>query len=187
LELADALDLVIKTEYRAIKKRGFFSFLRNKHHRPDRESLEVCLFLDNAFYLLEHKERILSDSRMFLCNVHIQGTMGRTFPTLGSYIEWWLNYPQSVITDSKGRKSLVYQLFGSILSGRNRSQAIREDGKCKTVVVPSLSEYSSTLSLITERYRNARRTYQAYKIQQVLAILREEDNGNRNYVRTIER
>ena len=47
------------------------------------------LFIDNAFYLLAHSERILNESRMFLCPVAIQnglaytGTSGFHGPTGG--------------------------------------------------------------------------------------------------------
>ena len=56
---------------------------------------EECeLFVRNAFYLCAHRERIMSDSRMFLCPVAVRnglaytGTAGFTRPTLGVYLEW---------------------------------------------------------------------------------------------------
>ncbi len=66
------------------------------------------LFVSNAFYLLAHKERILSDSRMFLCPVAIQngiaytGTSGFRKPTLGVYLEWWGLVKEAMRTDKKG-------------------------------------------------------------------------------------
>ena len=46
---------------------------RPKPEPPKREEVEAQkeLFVDNAFYLLAHKERIMSDSRMFLCPVAV--------------------------------------------------------------------------------------------------------------------
>ena len=56
----------------------------DKEREADKER-----FIKNAFFLLAHKERILTDSRMFLCPVpitsgmSISGTSGFENPTLG--------------------------------------------------------------------------------------------------------
>ena len=62
--------------------------------RSDEErEKEVKLFLNNAFLFLKNKDRIMSDSRMFLCPVPIQnelaytGTSGFHHPALGVYLE----------------------------------------------------------------------------------------------------
>ena len=111
------------------------------------------LFISNAFYLLAHKERILSDSRMFLCPVAIQngiaytGTSGFRKPTLGVYLEWWGLVKEAMRTDKKGCRSLVYQLAGSPLSGRNCCSAVREDGKTETVSLPLGPVYATQPTL----------------------------------------
>ena len=53
---------------------------------------EMELFLKNAFRFLANKERIMTDSRMFLCPIPVQsgmtisGTSGFMNPTLGVYL-----------------------------------------------------------------------------------------------------
>ena len=145
------------------------------------------LFLKNAFYLLAHRERILSDSRMFLCPVPIQsalayvGTTGLHNPTLGIYLEWWLQADCAMQTDKKGRRSLVYHLAGSPLSGSNRSSMVYEDGKKELVCLPSFISHWSPFMSINRRYTEAKQLYQAYTLPEVLAILHKEDNGKTDF------
>ena len=78
------------------------------------------LFISNAFTFWENRELILSDSRMFLCqvgdmghNLSITGSSGFENPTLGVYIEWWLSVPGTMLINAEGRQSLVYMIAGS--------------------------------------------------------------------------
>lgn len=138
------------------------------------------LFINNAFYLLAHKERILSDSRMFLCPIAVQsglaytGTSGFRNPTLGVYIEWWLNCHGAMRIDKKGRKSLVYRLAGSPLSGANKCSEVLEDGKTNTVTLFSFRDHWGPFININTRYTDAKTKYQAYSLQQVLDVLHGE-------------
>lgn len=150
------------------------------------------LFIKNAFHLLAHKERILSDSRMFLCPVAIQsglaytGISGFRRPTLGVYLEWWTFVEGAMRTDDKGRRSLVYHLSGSPLSGSNRCGVVREDGETETVTLLPFNKHWGPFVNINRRYSEAKQLYQAYTLQEVLDILDEEEDGNVDYARNIE-
>ena len=150
------------------------------------------LFINNAFYLLAHKERIMSDSRMFLCPVAVQsgiaytGTSGFKRPTLGIYLEWWALAPNAMQTDKKGRKLLVYQIAGSPLSGANHCGAIRDDGKREIVTLLSFGSHWGPFTHINHRYNEAKYMYQAYTLQDVLDILHKEDKGDTDYAHGIE-
>ncbi len=143
------------------------------------------LFISNAFYLLAHKERILSDSRMFLCPVAIlngiayTGTSGFRKPTLGVYLEWWGQVKEAMRTDKNGCRSLVYQLAGSPLSGRNCCGAVREDGKTETVSLSSFNRHWGPFMHLNQRYTEAKQLYQAYTLQEVLDILHQEDDNSK--------
>ena len=145
------------------------------------------LFTDNAFYLLAHSKRILSDSRMFLCPVAIQnglaytGTSGFHGPTLGIYIEWWQLAKDAMLTDKKGRRSLVYHLAGSPLSGMNKCCAIREDGQQEIVSLSSFGAHWGPFMKLNQRYTEAKQLYQSYTLQQVLDQLHQEDNGQTDF------
>ena len=150
------------------------------------------LFIDNAFYLLAHKERILSDSRMFLCPVAIQnglaytGTSGFHGPTLGVYIEWWQQAKDAIHTDKKGHRSLVYHLAGSPLSGMNKCCAIREDGQQEIVSLSSFGAHWGPFMKLNQRYTEAKQLYQSYTLQQVLDQLHQEDNGQTDFAPIID-
>ena len=143
------------------------------------------LFISNAFYLLAHKERILCDSRMFLCPVAIQngiaytGTSGFRNPTLGVYLEWWGLVEEAMRTDKNGCRSLVYQLAGSPLSGCNSCVAIREDGRSEAVSLSSFGRHWSPFMHLNQRYTEAKQLYQAYTLQEVLDILHLEDDNSK--------
>ena len=167
---------------------------RPKPEPPKPEEVEAKkeLFVDNAFYLLAHKERIMSDSRMFLCPVAVQsglaytGTSGFTRPTLGVYLEWWSAVPNAMQVDKEGHKLLVYRLAGSPLSGSNRCAAIRDDGKREIVTLIPFGGHFRPFTLINCRYNEAKYMYQAYTLQNVLDILSAEDEGNTDFALKVE-
>ena len=146
--------------------------------------------LQNQFHLVpnirivlkaEHRERILSDSRMFLCPIPIQngiaytGTSGFRRPTLGVYIEWLLNCPNaSMWNEGNGEKWIVYHLSGSPLSGCNRCGMVNQQGETKVEEVSCFSSLWPKFQKINCRYDEAKVKYQAYNIREVLAIFEKE-------------
>jgi hypothetical protein len=145
------------------------------------------LFVDNAFYLLAHMDRIMNDSRMFLTPVAARnglaytGTSGFKRPTLGVYLEWWQTSDDAMRIDNEGCRSLVYSLAGSPLSGMNRCSTVREDGNIETVTLSSFGRHCGSFIKINTRYTEAKVRYQAYTLQEVLDILHREDNGKLDY------
>ena len=137
------------------------------------------LFIENAFFFYEHREQILSDSRMFLSPVAVEsglaytGKSGFCNPTLGVYIEWWMNCKGALRVGDDGVRSLVYYLAGSPLSGVNGCSAIREDGKSEKVKLTPFSEYWRPFIQINTRYDNAKSYYRAYTLQQVIDLLKK--------------
>ena len=178
---SDSLELDTTGQYLTIGRRKPIPV--PKHSTTFEEQRQ--LFIGNAFYLLAHKERILSDSRMFLCPVAIQsgiaytGTSGFRKPTLGVYLEWWGLVEEAMRTDKKGRRSLVYQLAGSPLSGRNSCGAVREDGRTEAVSLSSFSRHWGPFMHLNQRYTEAKQLYQAYTLQEVLDILHQEDDNSK--------
>ena len=139
------------------------------------------LFINNAHFLWAHKDRILSDSRMYLCplgdmghNLSITGSGGFENPTLGVYIEWWLSVPETMLLSAEGRQSLVYMIAGSPLSGQNHCSAVAEDGSSHTVSLSPFGDYWRPFMSINRRHAEAKRQYQSYSLPEVLDILRRE-------------
>ncbi len=171
---------------------GTYLSVGNKPCKPQPNSTEEKerqkkLFTDNAFYLLAHSERIMRDSRMFLTPVAIQnglaytGTSGFHAPTLGIYLEWWNECPIALRTDEDGNRSLLYHLAGSPLSGANHCAEVYEDGKVVPVQVSSFISHWQPFTTINTRYDEAKHIYQAYTLEQVLAILHTEDGKGWDY------
>ena len=146
----------------------------------EQKKKEESLFLHNAFLFLQHRDRIMSDSRMFLCPVPIQngmaytGTSGFHHPTLGVYLEWWLNCESALICDENGMKKLVYQIAGSPLSGRNNCGVVDENGKTETESIYPFSSLWPNFIRVNSRYDEAKSQYQAYTLKQVIEILGKE-------------
>ena len=138
------------------------------------------LFWDNAFRFLQYRNRIMSDSRMFLCPVPIQsgiaytGTSGFQRPTLGVYLEWWLNCENAMICDEKGMKKLVYQVAGSPLSGRNSCGVVDENGKTESESIHPFSSLWPNFMRINSRYDEAKSLYRAYTLKEVVDTLEKE-------------
>lgn len=145
------------------------------------------LFTDNAFYLLAHQERIMRDSRMFLAPVAVQnglaytGTSGFNAPTLGIYLEWWNECSMALRVDKENRRSLVFHLAGSPLSGANHCAEVYEDGRTESVQVSSFISHWRPFAAINTRYDEAKHMYQAYTLEQVLDILHAEDDERWDY------
>ena len=149
--------------------------------KTDEENAEGrTLFCDNAFRFLQHRNKIMSDSRMFLCPVPIQsgiaytGTSGFHRPILGIYMEWWLNCESAVICDGIGTNKLVYQIASSPLSGRNSCGVVDENGKTESESIQPFSSLWPSFMRINSRYDEAKSLYQAYTLKEVVDILEGE-------------
>ena len=157
----------------------------------ERKEEDKVRFIKNAFFFLAHKERILTDSRMFLCPVPIMGilaisgTSESNYPTLGIYLQWWETCADAMRTNKKGRRSLVYYMAGSPLSGRNHSAEVYENGETKIVQLCPFIDHWSPFAHINKMYKNTKQKYQAYSLQQVLDILDHEEEGDHDYAHAI--
>lgn len=151
------------------------SKLKAKKETTDKDELKD-FFYKNAFLFFRNAHRILTDSRMFLAPVPVQnglaytGTSGFRNPTLGVYIEWWLNC-DPVTKDEKGRVALTCHIAGSPLSGSNRCTCVYPDGKIRGIFHDSFSNVWSTFVKINKRYAKAKQMYEAYTLPEVVDLL----------------
>lgn len=150
--------------------------------RSDEEKEEEeKLFLSNAFRFFRYRDRIMSDSRMFLCPIPIQsniaytGTRGFRRPTLGIYLELWLNCERASLYEENGTKQLVYHIAGSPLSGSNHCAFVDVNGKTELQSIASFISLWPTFIDINCRYDEAKDKYQAYTLKQVVEILDKEN------------
>jgi len=150
------------------------------YEKDERKELDKKAFLENAFLFIENRERILSDSRMFLCPIPItsglaySGTSGFNRPTLGVYLEWWLYCANANIMENDGKKWLVYHLAGSPMSGSNQCGIVNHKGETKTQQLPNFISLWPSFQKINCRYDDAKCQYQAYSLREVLDIFQKE-------------
>lgn len=146
----------------------------------EHKEAELSLFLRNAFLFLCHRDRIMSDSRMFLCPVPVRsglaytGTSGFNYPTLGVYLEWWLSCESSMINKKDKTRWLVYHIAGSPLSGMNHCGIVGEDGNRKTESIYPFLPLWSSFARINARYDEAKSLYQALTLEEVVGILEQD-------------
>ncbi len=148
-------------------------------HEVDKEVRQ--LLLDNAFYLLEHADRILSDSRMFLAPLDLgnhlaySGRAGFKDSTLGVYIEWWLSCEGARLHDKEGNEQLVFCLAGSPLTGNNSCGLVDREGNSHYTCLGAFSTVWRPFKDINCRYTEAVARYQSYTLREVLDILKSEE------------
>lgn len=160
---------------------------KRKKHEPTEEEIQrraqkaaaVKLFADNAFLFLCNCERIRSDSRMFLAPVEVEsclayfGTGGFRNPTLGIYIEWWLDCLEAA-QEVDDKHWLVYYIAGSPLSGCNSCGLVSRRGETKSENIRNFSDAWRPFIKINSYYDAAKSKYEAYSLQQVIDILKKE-------------
>ncbi|MCF0207767.1 MAG: hypothetical protein HUK15_10110, partial [Bacteroidales bacterium] len=112
-----------------------------RRKRDEEKEAFERLFTDNAFYLLMHSERILSDSRMFLApaptagGLAYIGTSGFRDAVLGVFIEFWKYCPSATKFNKDGDLQVVTYMAGSPLSGSNQCVMVDEHGKGEGVLI----------------------------------------------------
>jgi len=152
----------------------------------DKDSKDVDLFLRNAFFFYQNAERILSDSKLFLTPVPIQsglaytGTSGFRNPTLGVYVEWWLNCSVDITKDKRGQDALTYRLAGSPLSGSNKCSCVYPDGHSEIIVHSSFMPLWTLFIDINQRYSKAKEMFKAYTLEEAVIVLSASCSGNRS-------
>ena len=171
----DSLKLDSTGEFLKMGRRGEVTV----SEKPERAEWEI-LFFKEAFFLYENKDRILSDSRMFLTPLPFRnglaytGTSGLGNATLGIYIEWWDTCERAVIRFEDEIRALTYHIAGSPLSGSNRCSAVTRGGKSLIIQFPSpFYEIWNSFMTINQRYSEAKRFCQAYTLEETVAKLRE--------------
>lgn len=137
----------------------------------------TMLFASNAFLFYRNADRILHDSRLFLAPVPVNNEMAYTGrsgfhdPTLGIYIEWWLNSKAPVTRDLEGSDALTWLICGSPLTGANSCSCAYPDGTIKKIWHQSFPDVWRSFVAVNNRYTEAKQRFEAYTFEEALAIL----------------
>lgn len=129
--------------------------------------VDVDLLKAHAHFLLENRERIFADSRMFLAPVNVMSGAAYigalTKPCVGTYLEWWLR---------RGKDELAFHVSGSPLSGTNVSKAIARNGKLLPLPAPRFLDLVKEFQDAHNRYRAERERFDTYSLCEVVQRLR---------------
>lgn len=143
------------------------------------KEVERNLFTAHAFFLWRHKDRILQDERMSHCPLHIGNNLayvnveGVSSNTLGGYLTWWTEFEPSRRESKGDRRSLIYFLGGSPLSGKNHCGEVYESGKTNTIHVAPFKDYWTSFAAAQEQF--AKKKTDAYSLAEVIDMLKNED------------
>lgn len=137
---------------------------------------ELDLLVKNARFLLDNKDIIFSDSRIFFAPVNVGsgGAYIGTFvkPTIGTYVEWWLE---------RGQDDLVICVSGSPLSGANASTVITKDGNHKRIKTEErYSDLAKGFRNAHGRYRLIREDCDSYTFEEALNKIKNYKKADSN-------
>ena len=134
------------------------------------------LFYTHAFLFWQHRDRIYADSRMFLAPVPVRnsvawiGDSAFQHPVLGAYLEWWERCEQAHCTTAKGER-LLWQIWGTPLSGRNECASVDQYGNSQTTPVSPFGSVWHSFADINARYNPVKPLCEAYTLEQVIQRL----------------
>ena len=143
------------------------------------KAVERNLFTKHAFFLWRHKDRILQDERMSHCPLHVGNNLayvhvkGIASNTLGGYLTWWSEFEPSRRKNKGNRRSFIYFLGGSPLSGKNHCGKVYESGKTKTIHVAPFMDYWTSFVAAQDQF--TKKKADAYSLAEVIDILKNED------------
>lgn len=134
----------------------------------DMSNFEVFKYFAN--FLLENGKRIMNDSRMFLCPIYTQcfSSFFKERPTLGTFIEWWLEYPE-FSRDRNGNP--IYCISGNPMTGSHACYSISKSGSSGIVMENKFSDILKSFGKVNSLYREAKGNCEFYQLNEVLKIL----------------
>ena len=135
----------------------------------------VDLFLNNAFFLYQNRDRIYADSRMFLTPIPLwdNDMFHSAMPSLGSLLVWWDSTEIDATHDREGRPALIYHAGGFPLSGSCIADIVYPDGNTTHIYHPA--RLRKVIYACGPSYSEAREKYQHYNLAETIAILKEGD------------
>lgn len=167
-----------KPKYRNAKQKQRDEERRKK--AKEEEQRRNAPFVQNAFMFYRNADKILSDSRLFLTPVPVQnemaytGTSGFRNPTLGGYVEWWLNCEAPITKDLEGNDALTWFFAGSPLTGANECRCVYPDGTIQEIHHKYFHTMFRAFKAINDRYTEAKQRYESYSLEEAIAMLKKE-------------
>ncbi|MDE6050302.1 MAG: hypothetical protein K2G08_01335 [Paramuribaculum sp.] len=144
------------------------------------------LFYEHAHLFLANADMILKDSMLFFTPVDVYsglaytGTGGFRNPTLGVYIEWWLNHKEAAF-DTRGCP--IWFISGSPLSGCHACCSVDRKGrKQRARLQGTFSAVWRSFIEVNKRYNAVKGQVDAYTIEEAIELLERKTDRHRLFV-----
>ena len=150
------------------------SFMGRSHQRIFKDENEnMPLFENFVWFLLENAEKIMSDSRMFLCPIYSQvfSPFFTGMPRLGTFIEWWLYYPERS-RDKEGNP--IFCISGNPMTGSHGCYSVDKNGHARKVSELSFGSILKSFGKVNSLYKEVKKDCEYYEFDEVIRILSGE-------------
>lgn len=154
------------------------AYERYKQEIDDKYIAEISdarrLLFDNIMLIYDNRERILTDSRMFLAPMPCAGglyygdTAAFEDPALGVYLQWWMTCKEAHPSDDEW----VFYFSGSPLSGYNHCGIFGVEGQKESKPCSDFADLYRSFARINKMYRGLSDTCEHYPLREVIERLR---------------
>lgn len=155
----------------------------------------IELFIRYAHRLLECSDKIFADRRIFNAKVPLQAGFAKRseygsyefqqgIPTLGTIIDWWLNYECAKVENEEGEKFYICGWdFGTMRKFGYTPKSIippevcyiDHSGVAHTSPVKSVMHLATSIYEVYKRYPQEWDEYEVFTLEEVIKILFDED------------
>lgn len=130
----------------------------------------MLIFLHFVWFLLDNADKIMADSKMFLCPMYSQVFSpffsGR--PRLGTFIEWWIHHPEKS-RDNDGNP--IFCISGNPMTGSHGCYSIDPEGNKRKVMERGFGAILSSFGKVNSLYKEAKENCEYYEFDEVIKIL----------------
>ena len=134
----------------------------------DMSNLEVFKYFAN--FLLDNANIIRRDSRMFFCPIYTQSfsSFFRGRPVLGTFIEWWLQYPE-FSRDKNGNP--IYSISGDPTTESHACYSVNKSGYSIIATENKFLDILKSFGRVNSLYQEAKENCEFYQLNEVLKSL----------------
>ncbi|MCM1293557.1 MAG: hypothetical protein NC111_00540 [Bacteroides sp.] len=147
-----------------------------------RDKFHKLLFAENAWLLLDNAATILSDSKMAMAPVHIHnsvsylGSYGFRDATLGVYLKWWLDFPETT-RDTQGNLAFI---ISGLIGGSNYSKCVTPKGDIVDIAPKGpFKEIWQSFMTVNTGFAKAKKRSKVYSLEDVVIRLRGDNYRQR--------
>ena len=133
----------------------------------------MSLFENFVWFLLKNSDKIMNDSKIFLCPIYSQvfSPFFSERPRLGTFIEWWLHYPDRS-RDKDGNP--IFCISGNPMTGSHGCYSVDKNGQTRKVIELSFGSILSSFGKVNSLYKEVKEDCEYYEFDEVIRHLSGE-------------